>query len=290
MGKAWDEIRTLHEETTRGAKGGLAFKYFSRPLASVILFGIQRTSITPNQVTIASLLVGVAGSVVHMTVWTWGGLLAGSALFMLAHVLDALDGQLARHRGAGSVVGMYFDFFIDEVKAYLMYVALTVRLFFQATSERDTGWFPGTTATPGEPSPASPTWLLDLATQATGWRPTWILLYALAGTAALAIGISCTQFMKRREWKEAFPSAPDAPGRRPGIVARIEGIGHFVVDYPSYIVPLCLLNRVDVYFLVYTLVVMAYAARALTGISRKLWRVDPYGEGPRGGMPPGPRG
>ena len=106
----WDEIKELHRRSTFGAKEGLAFKLFSRPLASFILYFIQNSRITPNQVTIISLIVGLIGSAVHIFDLTYRGLLVGGVLFMIAHMLDALDGQLARHRKAGSVIGMYFDF------------------------------------------------------------------------------------------------------------------------------------------------------------------------------------
>jgi len=273
MGKGWEEIKALHKQSTFGAKEGLAFKYFSRPLASVILYFIKDGRWTPNQITILSLIVGIIGSVVHMTVWTWGGLLLGGALFMLAHVLDALDGQLARHRKAGSTVGMFFDFFIDEVKAYLMYIALGVRLFFQVRDGGEEGRLPF-----GDGDFASPTWLLDLIGAATAWPPLWIMVLSLMGLLGLSLGISCTQFLKLDAWKEAFPPAEGAdPNAKPGgIIGLIERVGHFVVDYPSYIIPLCLLNRVDVYLLLYTLVVCAYACRALLGISLKLWRINPY--------------
>ena len=73
MSQAWDEIKALHKQSTFGAKEGLAFKYFSRPLASLILYFIKNSRVTPNQITILSLIVGIAGSIVHMTIWTWWG-------------------------------------------------------------------------------------------------------------------------------------------------------------------------------------------------------------------------
>lgn len=271
MPTVFEQIKALHRETTAGAKEGLAFKYFSRPLASTILYFIRDTGITPNQVTILSLIVGIAGSAVHLSVLSWAGLLLGGALFMLAHVLDALDGQLARLKKAGSALGMHFDFFIDEIKAYLMYVALGLRLWWQ-TADSGAGLAPA-----GGPL-RSPTWLLDPLTESLS--PVWILYWLMLGLLALAIGLSCTQFFKRPEWRSRFP--PREKGFRPATlrgraVAAAERIGHFIVDYPSYIIPLCLLNRVDAYFLLYTLVVAAYASRALLSMAIALWRIDPYG-------------
>ncbi|HYC78439.1 MAG TPA: CDP-alcohol phosphatidyltransferase family protein [Planctomycetota bacterium] len=269
---AWQEIKELHRKTTLGAKEGVAFRYFSRPVASFILYYVQHGALTPNQVTILSLLVGVAGSVVHAAWLSWAGLVAGGALFMIAHMLDALDGQLARHRKAGSVIGMHFDFFIDGVKAFLMYGALAVRLYRQAHG--------GGGDAPWGGDFASPTLLLDPLL--TRFGPAVVPLIAVVGMVALATGVACTDFMKKKEWKEAFapPAGSGAAGGGGGPVALLFKLGHFIVDYPSYILILCLLNRVDAYLLAYTATVGAYAVQAMAGITLKLWRVNPYAPKP----------
>jgi phosphatidylglycerophosphate synthase len=257
MSSAWNEIKRLHRESTFGAKEGLAFRFFSRPLASTILYFIRDSRITPNQVTIVSLIVGLAGSAVQALWLSYSGLLVGAGLFMIAHMLDALDGQLARHRKAGSVIGMYFDFFIDELKAYFVFLAIAVRLYRLALAEESLGWIDPWVAREG---------------------PESILLAALAGIVGLAIGISCTQFVKRKEWLEAFPPIAGEGSR--GLLARLvalaETAGRFVIDYPSYILLVCLINHVEIYFVLYALVVCVYALRALGQISLKLWRINPY--------------
>lgn len=256
----WREIGELHRRTTLGAKEGLAFRFFSRPLASFILYFIRDGRITPNQVTIASLIVGVGGSVVHVLWLEWAGLLVGAGLFMIAHMLDALDGQLARLRKAGSVVGMYFDFFIDELKAYFVFIGIGIRLWRQ---ERET----------------DADSLLDPLVEAAGAAgPDLILLIGLAGITGLAIGISCTQFVKRKEWLEAFPATQSQrpPSGLARVVALVERAGRFVIDYPSYILLVCLVDHVEIYFAIYAAVCCVYALRALFQIARKLWLVDPY--------------
>lgn len=274
MPGAWQEIKELHKKSTAGAKEGIAFRYFSRPIASFILFHIQHGKITPNQVTIASLIVGIVGSLVHLFWLEWAGLVLGGALFMIAHMLDALDGQLARHRKAGSVVGMHFDFFIDGLKAYLMYGALAARLFFQ-TLNQDLGHAPfgGEMGSP----------LVALTPILDRFGAPSLLLIALLGMLALATGVACTDFLKKKDWKDAFVAPKDSgvPAAPPPLWLRaVEGLGHFIVDYPSYILVLCAVNRVDLYFLAYTLVILAYAARTLLSITIKLWRVNPYAPKP----------
>ncbi len=279
MASAWEEIKALHKASTFGAKEGVAFRYFSRPLASFILYYIQNTRITPNQITILSLLVALVGFAVHMTVLTYAGLLIGAGLFMIAHMLDALDGQLARHKKAGSVIGMYFDFFIDELKAYFVFMAIGFRIWqqirdgvqFKLLDPMIHWWakhFDGQVADAGDVAASMPMAGADV-----------ILAILVVGMTGLAIGISCTQFVKRKEWKEAFP-AGEGGGKPSGIsalVALVEKVGRFVVDYPSYILLVCLIDKVEIYFVLYALVVSVYAVRALLGISIKLWRIDPYG-------------
>lgn len=260
MASAWQEIKELHKASTFGAKEGVAFRYFSRPLASLILYFIQNGRITPNQVTILSLIVGLIGSGLHAFDLTYRGLILGGVFFMLAHMLDALDGQLARHRKAGSVVGMYFDFFIDELKAYFILISISIRLFRQSLEGQ--GDF----------------LMLNHVVDYFGGSHFGILYVAIAGLCGLSIGISATQFVKRDEWKEAFPAGTGSG--KPSVIARviglIEKVGHFIVDYPSYILLLCIIDQIEIYFVVYSLTVCAYAVRAVSSIALKLWRINPY--------------
>ncbi len=257
MSAAWDEIKELHRQTTLGAKEGLAFRIFSRPVASFVLYFIKDGRITPNQVTILSLIVGIGGFCVQAAWLSYWGLVLGAVLFMIAHMLDALDGQLARHRKAGSTVGMHFDFFVDELKAYFVFLSIAIRLYQQSLAGDGVGFI--------EP-------------MVERFGPHSIILGALAGITGLAIGISCTQFLKLDSWKETFPAGEG--GSKKSLIAQLvslaEKAGRFVVDYPSYILLVCVINHVEIYYAIYALVVCVYATRALLGITTKLWRINPY--------------
>ena len=90
----------------------------ARPLSAA--FAAMR--LTPNAVSVLSLLVSLGGCVMVATGrWTlmWGGAL----LVHLGLVLDHADGQVARRRGMGSTWGMYLDMAIDRVVEIAIVVA-----------------------------------------------------------------------------------------------------------------------------------------------------------------------
>jgi hypothetical protein len=88
--------------------------YLHRPVAAVVVRGLARTRVTPDQVTFASgvlaivagLLMGAAGG----AAWLMGA--AAAALFA-SIVLDCADGQLARLRRQSSLAGRALDGFVD---------------------------------------------------------------------------------------------------------------------------------------------------------------------------------
>lgn len=83
-----------------------------RPLAFGLVRLLKPTPVTPNQVTAASLVLGVASGACY---WrgTAGWLLAGAALLFLTNLVDCADGMLARVRGGGSLTGYLFDGLVD---------------------------------------------------------------------------------------------------------------------------------------------------------------------------------
>ena len=75
-------------------------------IARVLVRPLVPTPITPNQVTVATLLLALAGA----------GLMAaghfgwGAGLFVLARFGDHFDGELARQKGMSSRLGYYLDY------------------------------------------------------------------------------------------------------------------------------------------------------------------------------------
>jgi phosphatidylglycerophosphate synthase len=94
-----------------------------RPVAFVLVKLIQPTRITPNHVTMFSLLPGLASG------WFfWQGtpehFLTGSVFLFATNVLDCVDGMLARIRGTGSLVGYVLDGLVDYLIQIFLIVAV----------------------------------------------------------------------------------------------------------------------------------------------------------------------
>jgi phosphatidylglycerophosphate synthase len=88
-------------------------------IARVLVKPLVKSPVTPNQMTMFTLAVALAGA----------GLLAtgdavnadwGAGLFVLARFLDHFDGELARQKGMTSRIGYYLDY----VSGALSYAAL----------------------------------------------------------------------------------------------------------------------------------------------------------------------
>ena len=144
-------------------------EWIARPPAAVVVYLLQRTPITPNQVTFLSTVVaaGAAAMLALLPGHAW--LLAAAAVFELSFVLDCADGMLARLRKIASPLGHLLDFLMDELKAMFVYGCVAIRLW------QDTG---------------------DVR----------LLLVGLGGLFCLAAGLSLTSFIRRPEYGAPPPT------------------------------------------------------------------------------------
>jgi hypothetical protein len=104
--------------------------WFNRPLAYAFVALVYRTPITPNQVTLLSIAVGLLAAVCwwHGTpqAMLWGGILLwGSA------ILDGADGILARAKQSFSELGRALDGSADLIVAAFMVAAAAWHLWVQ---------------------------------------------------------------------------------------------------------------------------------------------------------------
>ncbi|HJZ84736.1 MAG TPA: CDP-alcohol phosphatidyltransferase family protein [Polyangia bacterium] len=236
------EVRDLYRHS-RKPHDILWNTYVSRPMAAFVLHFLRRTPLTPNQVTFASLLVALGGDVA-MVFWQgrWG-LLAAALILQASYVLDCVDGQLARLKDLATPVGAHLDFLMDELKAYALLAAVSARLWL-ASPERDVRW----------------------------------LLLGLGGLGVLASAISLTTFMRRPEYappppKTGFAPPPPVPRSPVAFVGwAVTRAARFIAHYPSYLLLVALVDRIDLYFFPYLGVHALYLVRSMAQIMWKLGR------------------
>jgi CDP-diacylglycerol---glycerol-3-phosphate 3-phosphatidyltransferase len=100
-----------------------------RRLAAGSMGRLARTSLTPDALTAAGVLLSVAGAVVvYFEHRGWGFFWLGAALFAVGSILDILDGALARSRGTGSEFGAFIDSTVDRVGEAFMLAAIALVL------------------------------------------------------------------------------------------------------------------------------------------------------------------
>lgn len=94
------------------------------PVARPVAQWLLPTRVSPNSVTAASALCGVAAGVVMVLPgWIWGAVAA--LLIHLSITLDFTDGYLARLRGTDSRLGYWFDTLMDEAVKFALFLGLT---------------------------------------------------------------------------------------------------------------------------------------------------------------------
>lgn len=96
--------------------------------ARLILPVANRTQITPNQLTIASFIIGMTAALCFYLGSYWA-LVIGALLYHISFVIDCMDGKIARLKGNGTSFGMLLDISLDHVRVALCGVALTFGQF-----------------------------------------------------------------------------------------------------------------------------------------------------------------
>jgi hypothetical protein len=115
-----------------------------RPLAFLLTKLVYPTPITPNQISVVSLVFGLLAGYFFWLGNPSSGVLAAGAYF-LCNVLDCADGQLARLRGKPSPFGYIVDGSIDYLASVAVFVGMSHGLVLQRPTEQN-WWVIGTIA------------------------------------------------------------------------------------------------------------------------------------------------
>jgi phosphatidylglycerophosphate synthase len=210
-------------------------RFVCRPVAAVLVDALKDTRVTPNQVTLTSFAVGILSAALLIALPGRTGLIVAVLVYQASYVLDCADGMLARWRGIASPAGHLLDFLMDELKAFAVLAAASVRLHFEH---------------PGRP----------------------FLLIGLGGLVCLASGIALTSFQRHPLIAPPKSDAEPSKSLVARVVRLIESGAKFLIHYPSYIVYAALAGHLELYLYPYVAVNALYAARTWLSVAVRFGR------------------
>ncbi|MFN7173902.1 MAG: CDP-alcohol phosphatidyltransferase family protein [Thermaurantiacus tibetensis] len=103
-------------------------RFLLHPIAERLLPLALRLGIPANAVSLAGLGLGLLAAVCYHHWQDWRLVLAGWGLMLGWHVLDGLDGRIARATGTATALGRFIDGFADYGVFVLVHVALALSL------------------------------------------------------------------------------------------------------------------------------------------------------------------
>jgi phosphatidylglycerophosphate synthase len=110
-------IRTAEQRLLRGLikeSDGFVVRHVDRPISLQITRRLAPTGITPTQVTLLSIAIGLIGALCFLSAqWAWQTI--GALLFLLHSIVDGCDGELARLKFQETRSGGLLDFWGDNI-------------------------------------------------------------------------------------------------------------------------------------------------------------------------------
>ncbi|NRQ34115.1 CDP-alcohol phosphatidyltransferase family protein [Nonomuraea sp. NN258] len=119
-----NEDRARLDNAVKGADGFFT-TYFVSTYSRFIARWAARRGLTPNQVTLISIALGVGAAACFATgdrPW----MILGGVLIYFAFVFDCVDGQVARYARKFGVLGAWLDATFDRFKEYVVFAGLAV--------------------------------------------------------------------------------------------------------------------------------------------------------------------
>ncbi|MDH2425027.1 CDP-alcohol phosphatidyltransferase family protein [Sphaerisporangium sp. TRM90804] len=120
----YDEDRARLNNAVKGADGFFT-TFFVSTYSRFIARWAARRGLTPNQVTLISIALGVLAAAAFAT-GTRVGAVAGGLLIYFAFVFDCVDGQVARYARQFGVLGAWLDATFDRAKEYIVFAGLAI--------------------------------------------------------------------------------------------------------------------------------------------------------------------
>ena len=113
--------RRLMRDQGRKTRDGPVARHLNRPVSRWLSRYLVRTTVTPNQVSLASWILSCVAAGL-MALGGYPALAAGGVLAQLASIIDGCDGEIARLKYSQSKFGGWFDAVLDRyADAFLLF-------------------------------------------------------------------------------------------------------------------------------------------------------------------------
>jgi 1L-myo-inositol 1-phosphate cytidylyltransferase / CDP-L-myo-inositol myo-inositolphosphotransferase len=108
-------------------------RYIIRKISGFISGFLSRTPVTPNQVTIISLILGiVSGAFFSLGEYTYT--IAAGLLYFLSTVFDQCDGEVARLKQMETEFGRKLDIIVDAIANAVIVIGITIAVYMRMGS------------------------------------------------------------------------------------------------------------------------------------------------------------
>jgi phosphatidylglycerophosphate synthase len=119
-------VKALSAQTE--ADDGFIARHFDRRISQFISKRLAHTHITPNQITLVGMTIGLLGALLLSRPGYWPKFF-GSLLFVFCVIVDGVDGEVARLKLKESTFGHYLDIITDNIVHAAVFAGIAFGLY-----------------------------------------------------------------------------------------------------------------------------------------------------------------
>ncbi|MBN4080889.1 CDP-alcohol phosphatidyltransferase family protein [Caldithrix abyssi] len=143
--KSFDETKFQRLWKTKNKNDEWWSSFVTAPIGILLnVIVVDWSILNPNRLTTLSFITSLFGAAFILP-YSYQNFVTAAILIQFSHVLDCMDGQMARYRGISSPAGSFYDKIVDFIKIFLFFAAVSFTAFEE--TQNITVVFLGFTAT-----------------------------------------------------------------------------------------------------------------------------------------------
>ncbi|HJM85572.1 MAG TPA: CDP-alcohol phosphatidyltransferase family protein [Candidatus Marinimicrobia bacterium] len=127
--KSFDETKFQRLWKTKNKDDEWWSSFITAPIGILLnVIVVDWSILNPNRLTTLSFIISLFGAAFILP-YAYQNFFIAAILIQLGHVLDCMDGQMARYRGILSPAGSFYDKIADFIKIFLFFAAVSFTSF-----------------------------------------------------------------------------------------------------------------------------------------------------------------